>query len=346
MTSEEFRNDPMFLRNQFAGDNKYGMLLIKRAIIPLANMALIGYDKLSEGEEYKVVHFFLDDYKFEAIWKDPEPRIERLAQYRAVLSPQFSTYYTMPQAMQVYNMFRSRWCGAYLQSKGITVIPTVSWGQPESYDYCFEGIERGSIVAVSTLGVKREKEFFLNGYNEMMRRLSPAAVICYSEPYPEMTGNIIAIDYAETNNLARPSKVLSQTNESGDNSCYIFGKASRFDDVNPFLISPGGYMVETGMGSGGGGSGGNSRGNPKTLDDHFNRHGIDFGSSTKEGYANQANNFFHERNKYQVKVDSDGTIRVYDSKTNTFGSYNSDGSTRTFFKPSGGQNYFDRQPGN
>lgn len=36
---------------------------------------------------------------------------------------------------------------------------------------------------------------------------------------------------------------------------------------------------------------------------------------------------------------------VYDSSTNTFGSYNPDGTTKTFFKPTGGQSYFDNQPG-
>lgn len=46
-----------------------------------------------------------------------------------------------------------------------------------------------------------------------------------------------------------------------------------------------------------------------------------------------------------MKTDMDGIIRVYDPETNTFGSYNSDGTTRTFFKPRGGQKYFDNQPG-
>lgn len=37
--------------------------------------------------------------------------------------------------------------------------------------------------------------------------------------------------------------------------------------------------------------------------------------------------------------------RVYDPKTNTFGAYNPDGATRTFFKPSAEADYFNRQPG-
>ena len=158
-------------------------------------------DKTKSGDKAganSFVHFFLDDYKFEVIWNDPEPRLEKLSQYRGVLSPQFSTYYTMPVRLQIYNTFRSRWCGAYLQSKGFKVIPTVSWGLPQSYWYCFDGIEKGSVVAVSTLGVRKEKDFFLQGYSELLRRLKPKAVICYNTPFDEMGGNIITVNYEGT----------------------------------------------------------------------------------------------------------------------------------------------------
>jgi pyocin large subunit-like protein len=46
-----------------------------------------------------------------------------------------------------------------------------------------------------------------------------------------------------------------------------------------------------------------------------------------------------------TKVDADGVTRVFDPASNTFGAYNSDGSTRTFFKPSS-STYWERQPGN
>ncbi len=34
-----------------------------------------------------------------------------------------------------------------------------------------------------------------------------------------------------------------------------------------------------------------------------------------------------------TKIGSDGAIRIYDPKTNTFGSYRPDGFTRTLYKP-------------
>jgi len=86
-------------------------------------------------------------------------------------------------------------------------------------------------------------------------------------------------------------------------------------------------------------------GNLHTLEDHFARHGPALLSQSAEHYARQAHVFYLEREGRQVKTDIDGAIRVYDAETNTFGAYNADGTTRTFFKPSAGQAYFDRQPG-
>lgn len=203
MKSVDFRNDPMFLRNQFARDGTFELPVIKKTKIDLEDVKLIGYDKLNEKEADKIVHFFLDDYKFEVLWKDPEPRIEKLKEYRAVLSPQFSMYTEMPLAVKVHQVFKNRWCGAYLQSKGLKVIPSLVWGEADTFWFSFDGIEEGSVVAVSTIGIRKERRLFIAGYKEMLRRIRPEAIICYGEPFNEMEGKLITIDYAETNNLSR-----------------------------------------------------------------------------------------------------------------------------------------------
>ena len=97
-----------------------------------------------------MVHFFLYDYRFEQVWKNPDSDIERLSCYRTVLSPDFSIYLEMDPIMQFYNVFRNRWCGAYWASKGIRVIPTVNLGDESTFDFCFDRIEEGGVVAVST----------------------------------------------------------------------------------------------------------------------------------------------------------------------------------------------------
>ena len=127
--------------------------------------------------------------------------MDKLKDYKGVLTPDFSMYLEMNRTLQLYNTFRNRWCGAYLASKGIKVIPTINWGNEDTFDFCFEGVPKGSIVAVSTYMVQEhnnhadQKDFFLKGYDEMLRRIQPAKIICYSQPFPEMEGEIIPVDY-------------------------------------------------------------------------------------------------------------------------------------------------------
>jgi len=110
-------------------------------------------------------------------------------------------YLEMAPVMQLYNVFRNRWCGAHWASKGMSVIPTVNWGDESTFDFCFEGIEKSSAVAVSTYMASEhgnrqdQKEWFMAGYNEMLHRIEPEKIICYNTPFPEMQGNIVYVDY-------------------------------------------------------------------------------------------------------------------------------------------------------
>lgn len=211
MTLENYnyRTDPLFLRNQFdeKGYSKYKIPNIPKVEFTdndFEGLLLLGFDK-SKADDTKhndrIVHFFLYDYKFEGIWKNPDKYIEKLKPYKAVLSPDFSMYREMNPTIQLYNTFRNRFCGAYLAEKEIKVIPTVSWGDENTFDFCFLGIPKGSTVAVSTYMVsehgnhKDQKEFFLKGYREMLKRIEPERIICYNTPFPEMEGNIVFVDY-------------------------------------------------------------------------------------------------------------------------------------------------------
>ncbi len=42
---------------------------------------------------------------------------------------------------------------------------------------------------------KDQKEWFLKGYNEMLRRIKPEKIICYNTPFPGMEGDIVNVDY-------------------------------------------------------------------------------------------------------------------------------------------------------
>jgi hypothetical protein len=87
-------------------------------------------------------------------------------------------------------------------------------------------------------------------------------------------------------------------------------------------------------------------GNLPSLQDHFDRHGSDFGAKTPEEYAGLAWKFLRRAREagFSAKIDETGVIRVFDRKTGEFGAYNRDGTTRTYFKPNSAS-YFERQPG-
>ncbi len=87
-------------------------------------------------------------------------------------------------------------------------------------------------------------------------------------------------------------------------------------------------------------------GDPNTLARHFREHGADFGAKSADDYATQASQLLRrsQAENLPTKVDADGVIRVYDPKTNTFGAFNSDGTTKTLFKPTS-PTYWDRQQG-
>ena len=130
----------------------------------------------------KGIHFYVDDYQFERIWNDPDKYLDRVSQFACCLTPDFSMYTEMPLAMMVWNKFRSQLIGQIMQDYGITVIPTLQWCKEDSFEFCFEGIEAGGTVSVSTIGVKKEdsaSEIWFKGMDEAIRRLKPSHVVVY-----------------------------------------------------------------------------------------------------------------------------------------------------------------------
>ncbi|HEY2405464.1 MAG TPA: RHS repeat-associated core domain-containing protein [Polyangiaceae bacterium] len=90
-----------------------------------------------------------------------------------------------------------------------------------------------------------------------------------------------------------------------------------------------------------------SWGNSATLARHFGDHGPDFGSNSADEYAEEASAFLQraQAESLPTKIDANGVIRVYEPKTNTFGAFNPNGTTRTFFTPARGAAYWADQPG-
>ena len=132
------------------------------------------------------VCFYMDDYKFDGahgIWQHPQNALKILRHFAGVITPDFSTYQDFPEPLKLYNTYRMRAFGYWLCKCGLNVINNVRWGTKESFDYCFVGIPKNSVVAIGTLGGSPKKHIdrqrFNEGFAEMLKILRPYAIIIY-----------------------------------------------------------------------------------------------------------------------------------------------------------------------
>jgi len=83
----------------------------------------------------------------------------------------------------------------------------------------------------------------------------------------------------------------------------------------------------------------------KLFDDHYKKHGKEFGNITQEEYLKLANDLLNsESDTILHKTEKeDGDDVYFDTETGYFLVLSKDGYIRTFFIPSQGKAYFDRQ---
>lgn len=206
MKSKLFRYDSLFLRNEFETEGRWGFPIVKKQELELNNVGLISYSDICSKDEKnldKGVHFFVDDYRFESLYDKPNRSLETLKKYKFVLTPDYSLYAEMNPWRQIESVGKARWVGAKWQAEGMIVIPTISWGLPRSFEFCFDGVQKNSIVAIGMIGCKSSKNHFLKGYNQMLSKIEPEAVICLGTPFDEMDGNIISVDYLCSRKVVR-----------------------------------------------------------------------------------------------------------------------------------------------
>lgn len=126
------------------------------------------------------VHFCIDDYQFERVWRSPEKYAELLAKFDCVVCPDFSVYLDMPYPMKLWNIYRSRMLGYYWQKLGIKVVPNVTWSDESSFEYCFDGLPQGGTIFISTVGVTRDKDarkLCLKGMRNALQATKPKRVL-------------------------------------------------------------------------------------------------------------------------------------------------------------------------
>lgn len=113
--------------------------------------------------------------------------------------------------MKIWNIYRSRLVGQYFQNRGIKVIPTISWAEKETFSFCFKGIPKGSIVSISTIGVKQDPnalEIWRAGVNEMIKQIEPKVILVY--------GGKLDYDYKDIEVIYFDNKVTENWKGGGE----------------------------------------------------------------------------------------------------------------------------------
>ncbi|MGQ0584821.1 MAG: hypothetical protein ACT4O6_23035 [Reyranella sp.] len=83
----------------------------------------------------------------------------------------------------------------------------------------------------------------------------------------------------------------------------------------------------------------------RRLEQHFEKHGAEFGRITKQDYLRQAQLLRDAKVSGPIleTVRRDGVTTRFDRQTGAFIAFNPNGVIRTFFKPNDGERYYRRQ---
>jgi hypothetical protein len=98
-------------------------------------------------------HFYVGDYRFEALWTDPMPVV--LSGCHAAVEPNFTISLESPRAYVLWCVYRKRWIARYWQTEGVRVF--VDLNVPAEY------------ADLTFLGVPKEwRAYVTRGYTERM----------------------------------------------------------------------------------------------------------------------------------------------------------------------------------
>ena len=90
--------------------------------------------------EGQTIHFYTDDYRFNALWKDPSPIIN--CGCRAMAEPNFSTNGEMPLVVAKSYIYAKRWISRWAQSYGIEIWADLAVNN-NLYDIALIGVPKG-----------------------------------------------------------------------------------------------------------------------------------------------------------------------------------------------------------
>lgn len=159
-------------------------------IVALANMKntqipkeLVPFNKAKTKKDKRgYVHFYIHDKGFACVLNNAKKYAPLFRQYDGIISPDPSMGIGNSLCLLKMSTYFNRAIGFFYQRNGIPVIPNIRWTDEASYPFCFLGVPKNSIVAISTHGCcksKEQKELFRAGLIKMLEVLEPEDVIVH-----------------------------------------------------------------------------------------------------------------------------------------------------------------------
>lgn len=142
----------------FASDNQFDIPVLKMSKenvylhLPLKPYGADARTKTGVG----TYHFYVDDYRFNAIWNDPTKIINSGVQ--AIVEPNCSLYETTPIGYGIFLIYKKRWIARMLQDFGIDVFVDLN---------VTEKFQKYNVMGVP----KGYNAFFTRGYDNRMQAL-------------------------------------------------------------------------------------------------------------------------------------------------------------------------------
>tara|TARA_Y100000401_G_scaffold78552_1_gene64131 strand:+ start:1789 stop:3081 length:1293 start_codon:yes stop_codon:yes gene_type:complete len=143
-----------------------------------------------KDREGGILGFFTEDYRFETYWNNKTSNLHRLAseEWGGVCTPDFSVYSDQPFAVQLHNVYRSRWLARFWQEAGIPILPTIQGMSYDktSHDWILETLPlRPPVIALQCRTITRRsssKRYWTEFHQlieDTVRILQPKVLVLY-----------------------------------------------------------------------------------------------------------------------------------------------------------------------
>jgi hypothetical protein len=167
-----------------------------------------------------VVHFYKDDYKFAPFLIDPLADAYKFQEFKGIITPDVSITSGMSVWEKRNSIFVSRSVGACIAMTGISVVPMVRWDSKSDCEMATCGLEAGTVIAVSTVGVfssPDRRRDFIEGFALIVDKLRPTGIIVYGSWLKELDSYVSQyriVNYRLDANFNSPPKSKEQPSAS------------------------------------------------------------------------------------------------------------------------------------